>query len=186
MNKEEKLLPMPENIQVEEDRNSLIITYKWSKMMGYALIGFSLFWNSIIYFGFITGIESGESFILFFMIPFILAGFFVFYYGLANIFNSTTITVGYDNVSVKIAPLFWSGSKEIFKHDIKQLYVKQHIHKGKNSTTYSYSVNLIDKSNKDIELVSSLPKSEEGRFIEAKMEKFLKIEDTRVSGEYDG
>lgn len=189
MDSEEKLLPIPENMQVEEDRNSLTITYKWSKIMGYALLGFSLVWNSVIYFGFISEMLADDVpiFVLFFMIPFIGAGIFIFYFGLANILNNTIVSVGYDNLSVRHTPLPWLGNRDIFKHDIKQLYVKQHIHRGKNSSTsISYSVNLIDKDNKDMKLVDSLQTPDEGRFLEQKIEKFLKIQSKPVSGEYNG
>ncbi len=188
MDKEEKLLPIPENMQVEEFKNSLTITYKWSKIMGYALLGFSLFWNGFIYFGFISEILEDDIPIFFalFMIPFVAAGIFMAYFGVANILNSTIISVGFDNVTVKHTPIAWFGNKNIFKHDIKQLYVKQHISKGKNGTTISYTVNLIDKNNKDIKLIENLHTAEEGRFIEQKIEKFLKIQSKPVSGEYNG
>ncbi len=194
MENQEKLLPIPQNMQLEEDRNSMKIIHKWSNIMGYILLGFSLFWNSIIYFGFISEMlaENVPTFVLFFMTPFIGVGIFIFYFGLANILNTTIISIGYDNVSVKHTPLPWLGNKDIFKHDIKQLYVKQHISKGKNgtsmsySTSISYSVNLIDKDNKDIKLIDSLQTPDEGRFIEQKIEKFLKIQSKPVSGEYNG
>lgn len=188
MENEEKMIPLPENIQVEESRNSLDITYKWSKMQGYVLLGFSAFWNGFLYFGFISTMlaEDAPSFMLIFMIPFIGAGIFISYFGLANILNSTTISVGYDNVSVRHTPVPWLGNKDVFKHDIKQLYVKEHIHRGKNSSSTSYSVNIVDKDNKDVKLLDALPNPELGKFIEHKIENFLKIQTKPVSGEYNG
>ncbi|SFF46202.1 hypothetical protein [Thermoflexibacter ruber] len=186
--KEEQILPIPANMEVEEFRNSLTIKYKWSKLMGYALLVFSVIWNSFIFFGFIMNmIQDGLPFFVYiFMLPFIGVGVFMFYYGLAGIMNQTIITVSFDSVNVKHTPLPWVGNKEIFKYDIKQLYVKQHIHRGKNGTSYTYSVNIIDKANKDIKLVDNLQNPSEASFIEKKMEQFLKIEDKPVSGEYKG
>lgn len=188
MGEEEKMMPMPENLHVEESRNSLDITYKWSKTQGYILLGFSLLWNCFLYFGFISNMLADDvpSFVLIFMIPFIGVGIFIFYYGLTSIFNSTVINVGYDNVTVRHTPLPWIGNKDVFKHDIKQLYVKEHIHRGKNTSSISYSINIVDKGNKDIKLVDALPNAEMGKFIEHKIEKFLKIENRPVSGEYNG
>lgn len=188
MENEEKMMPLPENIQVEESRNSLIITYKWSKTTGYVLLGFSLFWNSFLYFGFISTMiaEEAPTFVLFFMIPFVGAGIFLTYFGIANILNSTIITVGYDTVSVRHAPMAWFGNKDVFKHDIKQLYVKEHINRGKNTNSTSYSVNIVDKDNKDVKLLDALPNPALGKFIEHKIENFLKIQSKPVSGEYNG
>lgn len=186
MSKEEKLVPIPANIQIEEFKNALTIKYKWNKVMGYILIGFSCFWNSILYFVFISNMIEAEMplFVLLFTLPFVGLGLFILYFGIANILNTTTIEVGFDNLTVKHAPMPWRGNRDVFKHDIKQLYVKQHIHRGKNGVSYSYSINMIDRDNKDIKLVDTLANPEEGKFIEQKIESFLKIKDTRVSGEY--
>lgn len=186
MENEEKLNPTPANMQIEESKNALTIRYKWNKLIGYLALVFAFIWTTVLVFNFIGWGDDTPWFITVFMIPFILAGLFIFYFGLASIFNTTTITIDFDNVSIKHTPVFWIGNKDIYKHDIKQIYVKQQVHKGKNGTSYSYSVNAIDRANKDIKLVDSLQNADECKWIEQKMESFLKIQNKKVSGEYNG
>jgi hypothetical protein len=186
MNEEEKLTPIPADMQVEESKNTLIIKYVWNKNAGYISFLFSLIWLGFIYFGFINQILSEDvpPFVLLFMMPFVVVGFYLFYYGLANIFNTTTITIDFDNINIKHAPLFWVGNRDVYKHDLKQIYVKQHTHKNRNHVSYSYSVNAIDRENKEVKLVSGLQTPEQGKWIEQKMENFLKIQNKPVNGEY--
>ena len=186
MDKEEKLVPTPANIEIQESKNSLTIKYKWNKLMGYILVTFSFFWNGIMYFAFISNMieDNVPSFVLLFTLPFVGVGLFILYMGIANVLNTTTIEVVFDNLNIKHAPMPWRGNRDVFKHDIKQLYVKQHVHRGKNGVSYSYSINMIDRDNKDVKLIDTIQNPEEGKFIEQKIESFLKIQDKRVSGEY--
>ncbi len=188
MDKKEKLTPIPANMQVEESNNSLVIKYKWNKTLGYLGLVFALVWTAItadMLWGYSEEIDDDiPIFIWLFAAISMSAGLFIFYVGLAHIFNSTMITIDYDNVSVKHKPIFWRGNKDILKHDIKQLYVKQYIHKGKRGKRYNYGVNLIDRENKDSKLVDTLSSVEEAKWVEQKMESFLKIQNERVSGEY--
>jgi hypothetical protein len=189
--KDEKQTPPPsDNMQIEETKNELIIKYKWNKTVGYIALAFGLVWTAITA-NFFLGDEISTDgdipwFALVFITPFIGAGLFIFYVGLAYVLNTTMITINFDNVGVRHRPIPWKGNVDIYKYDLKQLYVKRQTHKGKHGERYSYSLNAIDRENNDRVLLQILQNAQEAKWIEQKMEKFLKIEDKRVSGEYEG
>jgi hypothetical protein len=188
--KEEELTPLLENMEIEETKNELVMKYKWNRAVGAIALVFGVGWTAITA-NFLWGDEISTDgdipwLAWVFISPFVGVGLFIFYVGLAYLLNITIISIGYDNVGIHHKPLPWKGNMDIYKHDLKQLYVKQHTHKSKHGERYSYSLNAIDRDNKDRLLLNILQNAEEAKWIEQKIEKFLKIEDKWVSGEYKG
>ena len=192
----QKQLNFPESkyLSVYEMGQSLIIEIKYSKLKAFAIIGFSLVWALITFIvssAFIIQENlleppfRGESFLLLFFLLFYVIGLFTFYCGLTYLFNKTTIEIAYGEIIISIKPLPWFGNKTINTSEIKQIYVKERSSTNKNGqTTYSYDVMLINKQENKTKLLSSLDSSNIAKFIEQKLEKFLKIQNVPVDGEY--
>jgi hypothetical protein len=179
--------PVPANMRVAESPSSLTITHLWSRVKGYVLLVFGIIWNGGLYFnlkGAIAAEGLGGSILP--MSPFIAIGVVVVYAGLSFAFNSTIITITFEQLTIKHAPLPWFGNRLIARGDLKQPYVKQHKLRDENNTSYIYSVNVIDGNQKDITLVGNLSKAEEAKFIEQKIEQYLKLKDQPVPGEWKG
>lgn len=180
-------MPTPEGINIQESANSLTISYKWNKLNGYIMFAFSFIWN-----GAMAGIFLNTIWIPFLAFALMIPGFYMFYYGLRNILNSTFLTVDSNGLTVKDMPISPRNEKMIPKQDIRQLYVKRTERYSKGQTYYIYSIHIIDKGHKDIKLIS-IEHGIEGlegdandhlKFIEKKIEAFLKIEDSPMAGEY--
>ena len=74
--------------------------------------------------------------------------------------------------------------KELVATQVVQLYTKQKVTSGTNGTSISYEVQVIGDDKRNIPLITGLQTSEQAQFIEQKIEKYLKIADRPVKGEY--
>lgn len=176
-----ELIPVPHNFVVNENYGELTIEFKWSRTMGAALLVFALIWNAMLVF--IVSKMPPEM--RYFIVIHAGVGVFVLYYALCNLFNKTLITCNNYNLILKSGPLPAFNNKIIPKDDIAQLYFVQKVKRGKNGTTISYRLYMLDKNNRSKSLIKVLPDDEAARFIELKLEKFYKIENKAVAGEYD-
>ena len=180
MTNENPIIPVPQNFNVTENFGELIIEFNWSRLTGAILFIFSLIWNSFIVF--ILSVMPAE--VRFFIIIHAAVGLFLFYYGLCNLLNKTTITCYNETLKLKSGPLPAFNNKTIAKADINQLYFTERVNRGKNGTTLNYRLHMLNNNNRSITLIKTLPDPEAARFIESKLEKFFKIKDAPVAGEY--
>jgi hypothetical protein len=177
----------PKHLQVDESPFELAITRPWNRQVGYLWLFFGAFFGLFVYFGVADSlVEPSVANVLITLLLFSLTGVMV-YIALAQLFNQTTIRVSYDELSVRSGPLPWPGKVEIFRGDVKQFFVREHMYKDKNSRlTYTYSVSLVDAKQKHYKLVDGLPSSSEARFLEQKIEQYLRLKDEPIKGEYLG
>jgi uncharacterized membrane protein (Fun14 family) len=102
---------------------------------------------------------------------------------LAGYLNKTYIRISYNTIAITHEPLPWFGAKSIVRSDVKQLYSKERVSHSDHGHTHTYSVHVMTRSEKSVELVSGLFSSEEALFVENEIEKYLKIADEPVRGE---
>ncbi len=176
----EQLQPIPENLRITENFGELIIEFDWSRLTGIILIIFSFLWNGMIIF-MTTKVPTEFLFVLTFPIA---VGLFLFYYALTLLKNKTVITCTNDELSIKSGPLPVFGNKKINKTDISQLYFAENITRNKNGTVITYDLYMLDVNNRSKRIIKSLPIIEAASFIESKVEKFFKIKNIEVVGEY--
>ncbi len=112
-----------------------------------------------------------------------IVGIVLTYYLIAGYINKTVIEVNSMFLSVRHRPLPFLGNKKIQSQDIKQLYSKEMIHRGKNGINYTYEIHAVLDNDKRIKVVSGMPRSEQALFIEQEIEKYLKIRDESIEGE---
>ncbi len=104
----------------------------------------------------------------------------------AYLFNTTTITIGCDEIKVRHAPVPVFEGETIFRADIKQLYFKERKERIINWVgvmRYRYGVNVILNGGRDVELIGGFQVKEDAMFIEQEIGKHLGIADVMVPGE---
>jgi hypothetical protein len=114
----------------------------------------------------------------------VAAGVGITYTALAGWLNRTRISVDQGKVSVRHGPLPWLGNKDIEGSMLKQLYSKEKISRGRNSSSTSYEVHAIMSNGRNVKLVSGLESSEQALYIEQEIERYFRIEDAPVRGQF--
>jgi hypothetical protein len=184
--------PLPASMSIAESPDLLVITYRWNKFPGYVMlffgVTFALVFCPILFVRTDANDGSGLLGILLFL-AFIV---FLLYTGLAYVLNATTITIGFEELTIKHPPIPipWVNSLTISRGDIKQLYTRQNVMvstaEERKSVSYSYSVNAVVQGQKDIALFKVFDTAEEAKFVEQKIEQYLKIKNQKMPGEYRG
>ncbi|MDP2387850.1 MAG: hypothetical protein Q8M29_15865 [Bacteroidota bacterium] len=180
MTTENQLIPVPKNFNVTENFGELIIEFNWNRLTGAVMFIFSLIWNGMLIF-MMTKIPPEFLFVTFIHAG---VGLFLLYFGLCNLLNKTTITCDNQTMKLKSGPLPAFNNKTIAKENIQQLYFTEVVTRNKNTSTISYRLHMLDLNNRSTRLIKTLPDTESARFIESKLEKFFKIKDMAVSGEF--
>ncbi len=178
-------LSVPQNLNLTEDHREVIIEKKWFSITHLGTLLFAIAWCSFTYFFYQMMIEGNVSiFILLFPILHIMVGIWLLYYAVCGFFNKTVIKANNKEVSIRHTPLPWNNDKIIARQYIQQLFVKERIQTSKATRICTYDVQVILQGNIKISLVKGLETAVEARFIEKKLEHFLKIEDRPVKGSY--
>ena len=175
-------LEIPKNMQLKEGENSLVFEYSWFKLKYVvSLIAAPIFTFFLIGSDYIIGDFHHLTIPV---IILIFVSFFVIYYSLAKLMNTTQIRVSHQEIRVQHGPIPFSRNIVLKKEDVTQLYVTQH-RIGHRYYLYSstYQINAILTNKETITLVRGLHFPQQGRFIEHKIEDFLDITDIHVEGE---
>ena len=187
-------VPGNDKFQIEESNDELTIQFRWFKWMYIALVFFCVIWDGFLFFwysiAFGSGMGGAGSMMTLFPLIHVGVGIGLTYYTICGFVNKTVISVREGKLKIKSSPMPWPGAnKNISVDDIKQLYVKETVNRGKNgSTTYSYSLRYHSTGKRDKLLVSGyiLNSAEDAMYLEKKIEQFLGIADMPVQGEYGG
>lgn len=171
-------LPRPGSITLQSDPLELVIHRKWPKVEGYAFIGFGAFWCLMIL---MTLSESGFLGVLFSVV-----GVYIIVQGVYNIVNTTTFRVTRSKLEVRHHPLP-ARNKTFDMNGVEQLFVKQHIRQTRSKsgtrTTISYSLEKVTDQGRFVTVQHNL-NDDEALFIEQEIERWLRIENLPVRGEY--
>lgn len=186
---DEQFLPrpavsMPKGISVANRGYELAITRSWFGARYVLLTFFTLVWNGflVMWYGIALSQRMWEMGL--FASGHALIGVALIYATIAGYINKTLITVGSGRLKVEHGPLPWIGNKQLDAVAIKQLYCKERIHRGRNSTSYSYEVHAVTEAGVDEKVVSGLHNSEQALYLEQEIERFLGIKDRPVRGEF--
>lgn len=176
--------PLPKNIELITEYDAIAIRRRWKNVAAYALIFFSLIWNGFMYGWMYLAISKGAWTMAAFGTIHVAVGIFLIYFTIATFLNKTDIRIDAYNLAVKHYPLPWRGQLKIPVEDIQQVYCKEKITKNNNnSTSVTYELHCIDRSNRSKKLISGLNDSSQARFFETEIEKILGIKDEQVRGE---
>ncbi len=176
-----------DKIKLYEDDSMLSLEYKWFTPSAFGLIFFSVIWFAFLAFWYGMAFGTGAPWI-FFVFPLIhvSVGIWLVYYSISLILNKTKIIVSDNQLNVIHYPIPWyKGNKKFNTDEFDQLYVKEKINRGKNSTQKSYSIRAKLKKGKDIEIASiGGLESQDALRIEEYLEQYLGIDNMQVKGEF--
>ncbi len=183
-------VPMPASITVEQLGRQLRITRKWFNYSCIFMAFFCIFWDVslITWYYFALTVYSKDPFsytvMLLFPVLHVAVGIGLTYSTMAGFLNKTFIDVNDYELSISHGPLPWPAVHNINSAQLEQLYCQEHISRGKNGITRTYSVNAILKGdNRKVTLLSGLNEPDQALFVEQEVETHLDIMDRHVPGE---
>jgi hypothetical protein len=172
----------PEHFEIDESGGTLRIQWKWPRLMGLALVAFSVGWNTFLYswYAAVLAQETRSTEMLLFPIPHIIAGLVMPYLALAFLFNSTIVEAAGGELRVRHRPMPFPGRRTLTARDVGQLFsVERRGRKG--AITFDVMARL--ESGRETKLVSGLSSEREARFIEQRIESRLGLADRAICGE---
>ena len=156
----------------------LTISWRWIGPKDFFLVPFTIAWNSFL-FTFLSGPRGFDLFLT----AHLAAGVYLTYQVLADLLNTTTVTVDSRKLAVRHHPLPWWPAPTIDVADIEQFYVVERISHGKDSTTVSYDVLAVSRANSSIKLLRGLEEVDQALYLEQIFEQIMRIRDRPVAGE---
>lgn len=189
----------PKGLELVESSNQLLLTKEWKNPMGYILLIFSIVWTAFASV-FVTSALSSLDGLWFLSIPFLLVplvfvalGLWMFYVGLQFIYNRSTIKVEEGQVFIETRPFARYPHKSLYKHEIKQIFVKRVNFNSQKETINAgppiYSIYYIDQHGKTqpffwgfkfLPVAFPFFGAAEGKYFERKIEDFLSIKDADI------
>lgn len=192
--------PMPPTITVHTDASAeiepgyrdaprrkpaLTIVRRWYTPSAWLVGAFCVFWNAFLMFWYRVTADAELIFKLFPLIH-VGAGVYMTYRTLATFFNTTTITVTDDELTIRHRPVPWPGNKRVPAAELAQLFTEEQISEGKNGVYRSHHLSAVMKDGRKQRLLTNLPEPEQGLFLEQQIEERLGIVDVEVGGEWQG
>ncbi|MFM2243409.1 MAG: hypothetical protein RLZ97_2265 [Verrucomicrobiota bacterium] len=175
---------LPARFTVVREGPDLVITRRWFNHGVWFLGFFCLFWNGFLVVWHTIALSTGAWFMSAFGLIHTAVGIGLLYMVIATIFNSTEIRAGTGRLAIKHGPIPWRGNQDISTSEIQQLFCREKISRNKNGTTSSYELEAVLKGNTRKTILKSLTAPEHAIYIEQELEKFLRITDQRVHGEF--
>ena len=175
-------------LKIHKEGHRQHIYFSWRQPKAYFLIFFCLFWDGFMIVWYSTALTQGAWIMAAFGIIHLAVGIGLTYYTLCLLFNSTNIWISKEEVKIEHGPIpaINSGLTRIDSRDLKQLYVKEKIIKGKNGPSHSYSLRGKFQDGSDQVVISKhiLRDAEMALQLEEEIEGFLGITDYHVKEEY--
>lgn len=168
--------------------DELVVEWSWFSYSGVPVLLFALVWNGALVKFYVdllsgTNLTVGICAVLFSVVH-VAAGAGLVYYGLALLINRTLVRVDRRGLQVRHAPLPWMGARDVVVADIQQLYVLKREVRHDDRVTYLYDLRAVLVGNDDVPVFQGFSEHSEARFLEAKIEHWLRIEDRPVFGEH--
>ncbi|MGB1217516.1 MAG: hypothetical protein ACPG5P_06555 [Saprospiraceae bacterium] len=184
--RKEEIFVIPKGIEILKIFGELNIEMKWRQTSSWFMMLFTLIWNAILLPFVLVAIISGEYSILLFCSLHLAVGLGLIYWLLCNLLNTTYITVDEHFLKIEVRPLnLFYKTKEIPVGDIEQLYVNKYSNgKTNGRPNYVYRLMLVLKNKEEIKPIQGLGKAIQGQYIEQEIERFAKIQDKFIHGEF--
>ena len=172
------VIAMPPGFSSSRRDNRFEIQWSWRSPFAFIFLGFVIAYNLIL-----LKILS-ESEFEFFSILFMLGGLVISYIGLAEMFNTTTISADEYWLTVRHSPIPWYPAPTVSSSTIAQLYVSEGFTKsrGGGKTPY-YLLYAVLRDDLHQQLSNKLRTIEPALYLEQEFERALHIQDRAVEGE---
>ncbi len=176
-------VPMPKGIEVNQFGGSLEITRRWFGFIFIFLVFFCIFWDGFMIVWHAIALSNRAWFMSVFGLIHTAVGVGLTYFTIAGFVNRTVIRAGQGIIEIRHGPLPWPGNKTLASHDVKQLYCKEKVHRGKNGVHCTYTIHAMMTNDRGETVVRGLTDSEQALYIEQRLEQFLGMKDKSVPGE---
>jgi hypothetical protein len=176
-------LGLPDKLELRNEGSGIEIIRKWFGWKTLFLTVFAVFWDGFLLVWYSFTLPMGLTLFTLFPLIHVAAGVGITYTALTGWINRTRIRVDQGRISVRHGPLPWLGNKDLDGSTLKQLYSKEKVSRGRNSTSITYEVHAITNTGKNVKLVSGLESSEQALYIEQEIERYFGIEDAPVRGQ---
>jgi hypothetical protein len=180
--------PKPDSLRVEDLGDQRRIIRRWFTWPVLMLVFFCVGWDSFLIFWYSMAFNAPFPFawiVVVFPIAHLAVGVGLTYFVLACLFDSTTVLVDGDRLSIRHRPVPWRGNRSLQAADIVQLYCDRSSHTGNNTKDpWGFCVNAILADERKLKLLSGLAR-DEALFLEQQLEEWLGIEPYPVSGEVE-
>ena len=176
-------IPLPKCFRIE-DGVPFRIVRRWFGPLAFFLLFFSAVWNGVVG-AFVVGIVEGHipKPVLAFLSLHLAAGVAVAYFTLCLFLNRTRVEIDGDRLRVRHGPLPWPGNRDLGTSELKQLWSRERVTRGKNGTSVTYEVHAALSSGGVVRLLSGLDSPEQALYVEQQLESRLGIRDQPVEGE---
>ena len=179
------VITVPSSVWIEKDGQSARIIQRWFSFKYIPMAFFCVAWDAFLIFWYSMALGGGLPWIFsVFPVVHLAVGVGLTYSTLCGFFNRTVLEITRDELSIWFEPLPWIGEKTIKLTEVKQLFCKEKVSRGENSTTSQYQLLAVTRDNRQIHLVDNLDSPDVALFIEQQIERWLKIKDYPVAGEY--
>ncbi|MGB1242126.1 MAG: hypothetical protein ACPG49_06375 [Chitinophagales bacterium] len=181
---------IPEGIKVHRQDNNqqgkeLFLTYRWWNIRYFTFMLIAGLWNISAIMWFAITLANDAYFMVMLGMVYAVGGIALLYLTVAGFLNETVIKVDEFQLSVTHNPVPWLLSPRLRCENMKQLYCTLNINRGRHYTRYSYELNVILKNKKKhLCILKGIEDAKQAQYLEYEIEKFLKIKDTYVKGEY--
>ncbi len=168
---------------------ALVLSWSWRGTPLVFLVPFALFWNGFMVVWYAIALAEGEVLMALFGVLHLLVGVGLGYGALAALVNHTYVVISPRRLEVRHGPLRWRGARSLATEDIRQLYVRRRVHRGKDSTSTHYDVIAMlgerDGYTEEEVLLSDVGEAR-ALWVEWRIEEALGIEDEEVEDAWTG
>jgi predicted Zn finger-like uncharacterized protein len=178
-----RAVDLPARMTVEPTGLGLRIRWPWFSWKAIPLVIFAVIWNGFLLFWMGIALAGRAYPMMLFGSLHAAVGLGLLYWTLATFLNRTTVDVADGEVRVRHAPVPIPG-RRLAASAIRQLFIKEHISRGRNTTTVTYQLHAVTGDDKKVELVGNLESPEQARFLEQEIERHLRLTDAPVREEY--
>ncbi|RPJ43393.1 MAG: hypothetical protein EHM21_11600 [Chloroflexi bacterium] len=178
-------VPTPASVRIVKDGQGAVIIQRWFSWKYLPMAFFAVFWDAFLIFWYSMALSTGApTMAVLFPLIHVAVGVGITYTTLCGFLNRTNVELTRAELAVWFEPLPWPGEKTIKTAEIKQLYCKETISRGRRSTRYHYQLCAVTQDDREVKLVTNLDSPDIARFFEQQLEGWLKIEDQPVEGEF--
>ena len=179
----------PTGIGFYQKGKKLSLNYRWWNIRYLFWILLAGLWNIATVMWFMVTLANDAYFMAMLGTIYAIGGIALLYVSIAGFLNVTSIDVDDFQLVVRHSPIPWSPTPKLRCDEIEQLYCTLDIHRGRHYTRYSYQLHAIlkkgkVKTGKHVCLLKGIESAEQAQYLERKIERFLKIKDRYVHGEY--
>ncbi|WP_299770556.1 hypothetical protein [uncultured Pseudoteredinibacter sp.] len=173
---------LPESVKIIKHAGGIELKRYWRSWRSVSYLAFGILWFGFLYREgpmALQDIPYAEHL----QVLLLSVGGIIAYYGLAQIFNYSSVRTFSDRLKITHRPLPLLLGKTFKRADIKQLYVNRHHRRGENGTIITYELRLLSHGGKDYCLLKNVPEKQSVKYIEQEIEQYWGIKNEAVKGE---